>query len=170
MQRGGGRGVPGFGGRRSCRSAGGGRLGIGVGSADSPIPELVDGFGGELGFVVLLGGEEELGKIAEGGGAARGDAIGGKGLHDAGHGAVDVILAGRIGSEVGEVAGEFVVNGRAEAFEGGMGAAKAVAGRNGGESAAASIGIGELAEVVRIVGSFGSHGESIAKNTTMSIY
>jgi len=111
----------------------------------------------------VRGGEEELGKIAKGGSAPGGDTIGGEGLHDAPDGAVHVLLAGRIGSEVGEVEGGFFLRGRAEAFERGMRAAEAVTRRNGGEAAAASVGILELAKVVRIVGSFDRHGEIISQ-------
>jgi hypothetical protein len=112
----------------------------------------------------VRGGEEELGEIAKGGGAARGNAIGGEGLHDAADGAVHVLLAGRIGSEVREAGGGFFLRGRAEAFQGGMRAAEAVAGRNGGEAAAASVGILELAKVVRVLGSSDSHGEIISQS------
>ena len=111
----------------------------------------------------MRGGEEELGKIAKGGSAPGGDTIGGEGLHDAPDGAVHVLLAGRIGSEVREAGGGFFLRGRAEAFQGGMRAAEAVTRRNGGEAAAASVGILELAKVVRIVGSFDRHGEIISQ-------
>jgi len=75
----------------------------------------------------MRGGEQELGEVAESGGAARGDAIGGEGLHDTPDGAVHVLLAGRIGSEVREAGGGFFLGGRMEAFERGMRAAEAVA-------------------------------------------
>jgi len=48
------------------------------------------------GLLFALGGEEELGEVAEGGGAAGGDAVGGEGAEDAGHGAVNVVFGGRI--------------------------------------------------------------------------
>jgi hypothetical protein len=51
-----------------------------------------------------------------------------------------------------------------EAFQGGVGAAHAVAGRYGGEAAEASIGIFEIAEIVRVIGSFDSHGETISQS------
>jgi hypothetical protein len=91
--------------------------------------------------------QQKLGEIAEGGGTARGDAIGGEGLHDAANGAVNVLLAGRIGSEVRQAGSGFFLGGGAEALQGGMRAAQAVTGRNGGEAAEASIGIFEIAEV-----------------------
>jgi hypothetical protein len=105
-----------------------------------------------------------LGEIAKGGSAPGGDTIGGEGLHDAADGTVHVLLAGRIGSEVGEVEGGFFLHGRAEAFEREVRVAEAFAGRNGGEPAAASVGILELAEVVRVLGSFDSHGEIISQS------
>lgn len=54
--------------------------------------------------------EEKLGEIAEGGGAARGDAIGGKSLHDASDGAVNLFLGGNAAGEAGQVGSEFVVD------------------------------------------------------------
>jgi hypothetical protein len=105
-----------------------------------------------------------LGEIAKGGSAPGGDTIGGEGLHDAADGTVHVLLAGRIGSEVREAGGGFFLGGRMEAFERGMRAAEAVTRRNGGEAAEASVGILELAEVVRVLGSFDSHGEIISQS------
>lgn len=46
------------------------------------------------GLLAALGGEQELGEVTEGGGAAAGDAVGGEGAEDAGHRAVHVVSEG----------------------------------------------------------------------------
>jgi hypothetical protein len=77
---------------------------------------------------------------------------------------VNVLLAGRIGSEVRQAGSGFFLGGGAEAPQGGMRAAQAVTGRNGGEATEASIGIFELAKVEWRAGSFDSHGEMISQS------
>jgi len=103
------------------------------------------------GLLAAFGEEEELGEVAESGGAAGGDAVGGQGAEDAGHGAVNVVFGGRIVLEEADFEEEvFVVLGGGAGFEdGAVGAAVAVEGRDGGHAAAASIGKNKVAKVVR---------------------
>jgi hypothetical protein len=113
-----------------------------------------EGFGEIVGLLADLlaafGGEEELGEVAESGGAAGGDAVGGEGAEDAGHGAMNVVFGGRIlGEEADFLQEVFVVLDGSAAFEqAGVGAAVAVEGRDGGHAAGASIGEFMLAKIV----------------------
>jgi len=102
------------------------------------------------GLLAAFGGEEELGEVAEGGGAACGDAVSGEGAEDAGHGAVNVVFGGGILLEEADFLQEVfvVLSGRAAFEDGAVGAAVAVEGRDGGHAAAASIGELKLAKVV----------------------
>lgn len=93
--------------------------------------------------------KEELGEIAEGGGASSGDAIGRESLHDASNGAMNLFLAGNVAGEVGQIGGEFVVDDGTQASQRSVRTAHSVAGGNGGVAADASIGIFESAKVVR---------------------
>lgn len=58
-----------------------------------------------FGFLAGFGEEDELAEVAESGGAACGDAIGGHGFEDACEGAVDVEMAIVWGEELVEFAG-----------------------------------------------------------------
>ena len=75
-----------------------------------------------LGVEAGLGNEDELAEIAEGGGAAIGDAIGGDGFEDAFEGAVDVEAAVLFGEELGEFGGEVFFDGRARFVDFSVGA------------------------------------------------
>jgi hypothetical protein len=156
-----------------CRMsrAGGGIFEGGVELAVFGVVGEVEGFEESVGKVVgvlagllaAFGGEEELGEVAEGGGAAGGDAVGGEGAEDAGHGAMNVILGGRIVLEEADFLQEIfvVLDGSAAFEEAGVGAAETVEGRDGGHAAGASIGKFMLAEVERGAGAFGCHGRSV---------
>src|SRR5260221_1298884 len=86
------------------REAGGGFFEGGVELAEFGVVREVEGFQERVGKVAGLlagllaafGGEQELGEVAKGGGAAARDAVGGEGAEDAGHRAVNVVLGGRI--------------------------------------------------------------------------
>jgi hypothetical protein len=137
--------------------AGGGVFEGGVELAVFGVIGEVEGFeegvgevvGGLADLLAAFGGEDDLGEVAEGGGASRGDAVGGEGAEDTGHGAVNVVFGGRIVVEETDFEQEvFVVLGGRAAFENGaVGAAVPVEGRDGGHAAAASIGEYEVAKV-----------------------
>ena len=101
------------------------------------------------GLLAAFGGEEELGEVAESGGAAGGDAVGGEGAEDARHGAMNVIFGGRIVLEEADFEEEVIVvlGGRAAFEDGAVGAAVAVEGRDGGHAAAAAVGENKVAKV-----------------------
>src|SRR5260221_9747704 len=87
------------------REAGGGFFEGGVELAEFGVVGEVEGFQERVGKVAGLlagllaafGGEQELGEVAEGGGAAGGGAGGGKGAGDARHRAGDVRFGGGVG-------------------------------------------------------------------------
>jgi len=69
-----------------------------------------------------LGKKNELAEIAEGGGAAVGDAIGGDSFEDTFEGAVDVEAAVLFGEELREFGGEVFFDGRARFVDFSVGA------------------------------------------------
>jgi len=103
-------------------------------------------FGEQLGFFAGLGEENELAEIAESGGAARGDAIGGEGLEDAFEGAMDIETGIGAGEEDVEFGGEIILGMDLAAVAGTMGAAKTLEGGDAGHTAVASVGELELAK------------------------
>lgn len=146
---------------RRRRAFGGGAVG-GAEKRGGDIAHLVEfAFGKRVGLFAGLGKEDELAEVAEGSGAARGDAVGGKGFEDALEGAMHVeagIRAGKIDTEFG---GKIFFDGSAAAVELGVGAAEIAVG--GGHGALASIRKFKMAKVARIVLSSHGHGERIAK-------
>jgi hypothetical protein len=120
------------------------------------------GLGKELGIYAGLGQENELAEVAEGGGAAVGDAVGREGLEDALEGAMHIEVGIGAGKAGGQFGGKIGFLGGAEAaMELGVGAAKVAVG--GGHAALASVGKFKVAELVGIV--LASHsGERIANS------
>src|SRR5713226_5840745 len=122
---------------------GGGRLGLLLGGAGGGVFEgrvefavfgvvgEVEGFeegvgevvGGLADLLAAFGGEDDLGEVAEGGGAASGDAVTGEGSKDLGHGGMDFFLGGRIVGEGRDGEGEVfvVLDGSAALVEAGVG-------------------------------------------------
>lgn len=98
-----------------------------------------------LGVETGLGKENELAEIAEGGGAAGGDTVGGEGFEDAFEGAVNVEAAVLLGKVLCEFGGEVFFDGRAALVDGGVGTA--IVADGGGHGALAVVGEDELAEV-----------------------
>lgn len=156
------------GGRRSFAGEGGG-VGIGAGRAGEGLDCGVDrvvvfGVVGKVedfddhvreivGVLACLlaafAGEEELGEVAESGGATRGDPVGDEGAKDLGEGGVDFVLGGRIAGEGSYVAGEIFVllGGGGAAGHFGVSAAVAVERSDSGKRAAGAVGIFKLAKV-----------------------
>jgi hypothetical protein len=120
-------------------------------------------FGEQVGFFAGLGEEDELAEVAESGGAARGDAIGGGGLEHAFQSAMHVEAGIGAGEEDAEFGGEIFLGAGLAAVAGAAGAAEALEAGDAGHGAVAPIGELKLAKggVGRIL-SFGSHGGSIA--------
>lgn len=161
----GAQGVGGFAGEFVAEGfAGFGRAGFGV-VGD------VEGFDQDAGEVVeifaifasaALLQHEELAEIAEGGGAARGDAVLAEGAEDLGEGGANFLLGGRIGGEDGEGGGDvlIVLGGRAllEFLELAVGAAEAVEAGSDGEATVAAVGVFKFTEVVGRFGAFDGHG------------
>jgi hypothetical protein len=159
-----------FGGRWRCcgaRSGLGGILHVEQGGDDvAHVAEFA--FGKKLRVYAGPGEKNELAEIAEGGGAAGGDAVGAKGFEDTFEGAMHIdagIGSGKAGAELGGNVGLF---GSAKAaVELGVGAAEVAVG--GGHAALASVGEFKVAKIVRIV--LASHsGERIANVILMCQY
>lgn len=116
-------------------------------------------------FSALLGLREEMGDIGEGAGAAGRDAIGGEGFKELSEDVVDIDLVEEVAGGAAKFGGEIVFAGEglgvAASTE--MGKAEAFAFGVSGKAAHAAVGIGELAKVVRAVGSSRGHGERVAK-------
>lgn len=106
-------------------------------------------FGEQVGFFAGLGEEDELAEVAEGGGAARGDAIGAEGLEDAFQGAMHIETGIGAGEEGAEFGGEIFLGAGLAAVAGAVEAAEAFEGQDAGHGTVASIGELELAEVGR---------------------
>jgi len=117
-------------------------------------------------FAILFAGllhKEELAEVAEGGGAAVGDAVRGKGAEDDGESGVHLGLRGRIIGERFQVNVVVVLGGgRLPGFlELAMGAAEAIKFTHGRETAVAAIGVFKQAKVEVGVRTFRSHGASL---------
>jgi hypothetical protein len=103
-------------------------------------------FGEQLGFFAGLGEKDELAEVAEAGGAARGDAIGGEGFEDAFEGAMHIETGIGAREEDAEFGGEIFFGAGLAAVAGAVRAAEALEGEDAGHGALASIGELELAE------------------------
>jgi hypothetical protein len=110
------------------------------------------GMGAETG----LGEKNELAEVAEGGGAAVGDAVGRKGFEDAFEGAVDVEAAVLLREELGEFGGKVCFEGWVGFVE--VGVRGTIVADGGGQGALAAVGEGELAKIWEgSVLAFGGH-------------
>lgn len=145
-----------FGWRRGGRggSSGGWRGGVGgFGLRELDVGDFLEEFGFAGPVVGLESGamlrlEEKMADVGEGGGAAGGDAVGGKGLEEFAEDVIDVDLGDEIAGWAGEFAAEIVFAVEGAAVDGGVVEAKSVVLGMRGHAAAFAVGEGKGAEVV----------------------
>jgi hypothetical protein len=117
---------------------------------------------GGFSFSGLLSLREKAADVSECAGAAGGNAVGGEGGEEPSQDVIDIDLGDEIAGGAGKLGGEIVLAGLGIGAAA-VGEAKAIVLGMGGESAHASIGEGESAEVEGVGWSRVRHGESIAK-------
>jgi hypothetical protein len=145
-----------------------GFVGIGVVDEGAKLVHGLRGFGKEFG--ASLGEHHELGEITEGGGATGGDALGGKSVEDHVESALNALFGKSFSFQVRQVLRQIVFALDGAAFDGGVSAAIAFERIESRKTTEAAIGELKLAEVEGIILALDSHGESIAKNTELSIH
>ena len=107
----------------------------------------------------VLGLQEEMADVGEGGGALGRDAVGGEGLEELAEDVVDVDLGDEIAGGAREIVAEVVFTVEGAAVDGGVVEAKSVVFGMRGHAAAFGVGEGKGAEVVGGVWSSIAHGE-----------
>jgi hypothetical protein len=110
-------------------------------------------------FGALLGLQQQVADVGEGGGAAGRDAIGGEGLEEFAEYMVDINLGDEIAGGAGELFDEIVFTVKGAAVNGGVVEAEAFVTWMGGHGAEFAVGEFKGAEVVGCVWSSVAHGE-----------
>jgi hypothetical protein len=116
-----------------------------------------------LAFGALLGLQQEMADIGEGGGAAGRNTVGGQGLEELAEDVVDVDLGDEISGGAGKLFDEIVFAMEGAAMDGGVVEAEALVVWMGGHGAEFAVGEFKVAKVVGCVWSSVAHGEWLAK-------
>jgi hypothetical protein len=106
---------------------------------------------------------EQVADVGEGGGTARGDAIGGESFKEFAEDVVDIDLSDEIAGGAGEFSKEIVFPMEGAAMDGAMVEAESIVTGMSGHAAAFAVGELKSAEVVRRIWSSIGHEESIQK-------
>jgi hypothetical protein len=115
-------------------------------------------------FGALLGLQQEVADVREGGSAARGDAVGGEGLKEFAEDVIDVDLGDEIAGRVGEFFDEIVFAVKGAAVDGGVVEAEAFVTWMGGHGTEFAVGEFKGAKVVGCVWSF-CHSRLLMENS-----
>ena len=116
-------------------------------------------------FGALLGLQQEVANVSEGGSAARGDAVGGEGLKEFAEDVIDVDLGDEIAGRAGEFFDEVVFAVKGAAMDGGVVEAEAFVFGVGGHGAEFAVGEFKGAKVVGSVWSFVCHRGLLMENS-----
>ena len=114
-------------------------------------------------FGALLGLQQEVANVSEGGNAARGDAVGGEGLEEFAEDVIDINLGDEIAGGAGEFFDEVVFAVIGAAMDGGVVEAEAFVVWMGGHGTEFAVGEFKGAKVVGCVWSF-RHRGSLMEN------